>query len=139
LKTVDDNSLDMVIGIDIFEHMTKQDLFDNLRQIFRVLGHEGVLLIHVPNATSPFFGRVYFGDFTHELAFTKSSIGQLLRTVGFNGVTCKEESPIVHGPISLIRWLLWKIIRTFYRILLMAETGITNEVFSSNLLVLAKK
>lgn len=133
------SSLDMVIAIDVFEHMTKLELMNTLKEIFRVLVPGGSLLIHVPNAASPFFGRVYFGDFTHEQAFTQASINQLLRIVGFNTVVCHEESPVIHGVLSLVRWIFWKILRVIFLIMLVVETGISNEIFSANIFVEASK
>jgi predicted TPR repeat methyltransferase len=139
LKSHADGSLDMVIAFDVIEHLTKNELLDLTDEVQRVLKRGGSWLIHVPNAASPFFGRIRYGDYTHEQAFTQSSLGQLLRASGFSNIRCYEETPIIHNVTSLVRWLLWKTVRTTFRLILAAETGSGNEMFSQNLLAVADK
>jgi cyclopropane fatty-acyl-phospholipid synthase-like methyltransferase len=134
-----DNSLDMTVAIDVFEHLSKSELFELIREIYRTLDTNGKLLIHVPNAVSPFHGRIRYGDYTHEQAFTQSSITQLLSAGGFAEINCFEESPIVHGIRSAIRWMIWKASRTLMSIVYMAETGVINEIFSQNFVAVAYK
>ncbi len=139
LKSHVDGSLDMVIAFDVIEHLTKNELLDLTDEVQRVLKRGGSWLVHVPNAASPFFGRIRYGDYTHEQAFTQSSLGQLLRATGFSNIRCYEENPVIHNVMSLVRWLLWKCARTAFRIILAAETGSGNEIFSQNLLAVADK
>ena len=48
-----------------------------------------------------------YGDLTHEMAFTRTSLAQLLLSSGFGAVRCFEDAPVVHGAKSALRWLLW--------------------------------
>jgi hypothetical protein len=82
-----------------------------------------------------------YGDLTHEIAFTRESIAQLLRSSGFAEVRCFEDAPIVHGAKSAVRWVLWKMIRLALRVYIVAETGDTGRecIFSQNLLAVATK
>ena len=134
-----DKSYDAIVALDVIEHMTKNELLDLVGELYRVIRDGGKLILHMPNAASPFFGRVRYGDYTHEQAFTQSSLSQLLITYGFSEVKCFEDTPIVHGVKSAIRWSLWKAMRTIFRIALVAETGTSNEIFTQNFLAVASK
>lgn len=90
----------------------------------------------MPNGESPFAGRIRYGDFSHEQIFTRVSINQVLKSSGFSEVHCYEDEPVIHGVKSLIRWILWKMIRGVLRLYLVAETGAGGRrcIFSQNFL-----
>jgi SAM-dependent methyltransferase len=136
-----DSSLDVVVAFDVIEHFTRDELLPFVDEVNRVLRPGGRWLIHVPNGESPFGSRIRFGDLTHELAFTRTSLGQLLLTSGFTDVRCFEDAPIVHGAKSAIRWVLWKGFRGMLRLYTIAETGnlASDAVFSQNMLAVATK
>jgi SAM-dependent methyltransferase len=135
------DSIDAVICFDVIEHLTRDELLDLVDDVFRILKPGGRLIIHSPNGESPFFGRIRYGDLTHELAFTRDSIGQLLFACGFAKVSCYEDAPIVHGIRSAARWVVWRLVRSLLRLWLAAETGRLGEqsIFSQNFLVVADK
>jgi hypothetical protein len=81
-------------------------------EVPRVLKPSGRWIIHMPNAESPFGSRILFGDYTHEQAFTRTSLGQLLRSSGFAREDCFEDSPVPHGLKSVLRTLGWRVIRS---------------------------
>jgi SAM-dependent methyltransferase len=134
-------SLDVVVAFDVIEHFTRDELMGFVDQVQRVLRLGGRWIIHTVNGESPFCGRMRYWDLTHELAFTRTAISQLLLSSGFSKVQCFEDAPIPHGLKSAIRWGLWKLIRNGLRLYLAAETGeISNSaIFSQNLLVIADK
>ncbi len=132
-------SLDVVIAFDVMEHFTRDELLPFVDQVYRALKPGGRLIIHTPNAASPFFGTVRYGDITHELAFTSTSLNQLLLSSGFSNVCCFEDAPIVHGVKSAVRWVIWQGFRGLMRLYALAETGTSDGVFSRNLLAVAFK
>lgn len=134
-----DKAYNIIVALDVIEHMTKSELLDLVEELHRVLCSGGKLILHMPNAASPFFGRVRYGDYTHEQAFTQSSLSQLLIARGFSEVQCFEDTPIVHGVKSAVRWVVWKIVRSVFRLALVAETGEKNEIFTQNFLAVAAK
>src|SRR5258705_7234285 len=75
-------SVDVVVAFDLIEHFTKAELVPLVDEVFRVLSRGGRWIIHVPNAEGPFGARIRYGDFTHELAFTRLSLSQLLKASG---------------------------------------------------------
>lgn len=141
LKSFSDLSLDVIVTFDVIEHLSKVELFDLVDEVYRALRPGGCWIIHVPNAESPFFGRIRYGDLTHELAFTQESIAQLLMTTGFSKITCYEDAPIPHGLKSAVRWALWKILRSFLQAYLSIETGHCgrNTILTQNLLAVVNK
>jgi SAM-dependent methyltransferase len=141
LETIRDASQGLVIAFDLLEHFTKDELLVLVDRVARVLKSRGKFLIHVPNGESPFGGRVRYADFTHELAFTRESLSQLLNAGGFSQIHCYEDLLVPHGILSGSRWLLWKFIRGILRFYLAVETGQIDAgmIFSQNLLCIAVK
>lgn len=139
IRSLQPDSLDMVLLFDILEHLEQVELFNLMDEVYRVLRPDGVCLIHVPNGEGIFGMRVRFGDLTHVQAFTPNSARQLLAATGFAQIACYEESPVVHGIASLIRRVLWELGTLQYRLLLAAETGIKKAILSQNVLIHAVK
>lgn len=136
-----DASVDVVIAFDVIEHFTRDELLPFVDAVHRVLKPGGRWIIHVPNGESPFFGSIRYGDLTHELAFTRTSLTQLLLASDFSEVRCFEDKPVVHGVKSALRWSLWQGIRGLLRLYIAAETGDAGgqHIFSQNLLAMARK
>ncbi|MHB1688303.1 MAG: class I SAM-dependent methyltransferase [Ignavibacteriaceae bacterium] len=141
LKGLPEESLDVVIAFDVIEHFTKEELLSFVDEVYRVLRKGGRWIIHTPNGESPFAGRMRYGDFTHEQAFTRTSITQLLLSSGFSRVVCFEDTPIPHGFKSVVRWSIWKMIRGMLRLYLAAEMGAAERdcILSQNFLTVAFK
>ena len=141
LRETPDASLDVVIAFDVIEHFTKSELIPLVDEVWRVLKPGGRWVIHAPNGESPFGNRVRFGDYTHEQAFTRTSLGQLLVASGFARVETYEDRPIPHGFISTLRAALWWLLRASLLFYIAVETGSLDRraVFSQNLLAVAWK
>lgn len=139
LATVKDSSVDVVLLIDVLEHFTRQELFDTLDEVFRVLKPLGKCIAHLPNAEGIYGMRVRYGDLTHELAFTPMTVHQVFSTVGFTKVDCLEDKPVVHGMKSFVRRLIWDVGTLVPKLVLAAETGQTSLTLSQNMLVVAVK
>src|SRR6266487_2510759 len=73
-------SVDLMVTLDLIEHLTKDELVALVDEVHRALRPGGRWVIHVPNAEAPFGSLIRYGDFTHELAFTRMSLTQLLRS-----------------------------------------------------------
>lgn len=139
LRKTPNGSKEVVVAFDVLEHFDGDELLDFVDQVHRVLVPGGRWLVHVPNADSPFFGRVRYGDLTHRLAFTASSLHQLLVASGFARVEVFEDTPVAHGFRSAIRAVLWRWIRAALRFALAVETGNPGRgsVFTQNLFAVA--
>ena len=141
MKTQQDTSIDAVITFDVIEHFGKSELLQLADEVKRVLRVGGCWIIHTPNAESPFGGRIRYGDFTHEIAFTRGSIYQLLRTIGFSSIKSHEDRPIIHGIFSFMRYILWRSIRILLRFYIIIENGVCEKdaIFSQNFLTIATR
>lgn len=141
LKSIPPASLDAVITFDVIEHFTKDELIDLVDAIHAVLKSDSCWIIHTPNAQSPFYGTILYGDFTHEQAFTPSSIQQLLKASGFRKFIFSESGPRVHGIKSAVRFIIWKCIKLIYKLILVVESGDLHdgEIVSRNFYAVAYK
>ena len=139
LASFEANSLDVLLFMDVLEHLTRQELLDVLDDAFRVLRPGGKCIAHMPNAAGLFGMEIRYGDLTHEIAFTPGSARQVFTLIGFQQVQCFEDKPIVHGLFSGLRWLVWELGTLPVRLLRAAEAGGTSFVLSQNMLVSAIK
>ena len=141
VRSTSEGSLDLVLTFDVIEHFRREELVGLVDGIHRILRPNGRWISHTVNAESPFFGRIRYGDMTHEQAFTRTSIGQLLMSSGFRAVECYEDAPVVHGVKSAMRLAVWKLVRVMLRVYLAAETGSTDRsvILSQNFLIIATK
>lgn len=130
-----DASVDIVLAIDILEHLTRPEVMEMLAAVRRVLKPGGRCLAHVPNSDGLFGMRIRYGDFTHELALNASSARQIFRVAGFREVRCFEDKPRVHGAVSLVRRVIWDVGTLPSRLLLAAESGATGAILSQNMMI----
>ncbi|MDG6998396.1 MAG: class I SAM-dependent methyltransferase [Nitrososphaerota archaeon] len=141
LRAQKDSSVDCMISFDVIEHFDRNELLDLVDEVHRSLRAGGKWIIHTVNAESPFGMRIRYGDLTHELAFTRTSIGQLLLSSGFKKVSSFEDSPVAHGLKSAVRWGVWMVMRRILRFYLAVETGDTakDAILTQNFLTVAVK
>jgi len=132
------NSFDVIFLMDILEHFEKHEVLVLLDNVKSILKDNGMVIIHVPNALGVFGMNIRYGDFTHESAFTSRSITQVLSVCGFGKIKCYEDSPIIHSLNSFFRFIIWHVLILPFRLLLLAETGVTRHLLSQNILVIAK-
>jgi SAM-dependent methyltransferase len=141
LATRPSSTCDMVFAFDVLEHFSKEEAMQFVDEVFRVLRPGGRFILHLPNGEGSFAGSVACGDFTHELLLNRRSVAQLLRCVGFTSINSYEDTPVVHGPASAARYLIWKMYRTVRAIAYAAETGELwdGPILTQNFLTVARK
>jgi len=129
---------DLLVARDLFEHFAKCDTVEALTLCREALRPGGALLMQVPNGESPLAGRIIYGDFTHETAFTQASIGQVLRAAGFASVVCHPVRPVIYGVKSWLRAVAWRVIEAAIVTAIVAEMGPVHPIVTQNLLVVAR-
>ena len=97
-----------VTATDVLEHLTKAEVLDTFDRIANALLPGGVFVARVPNAASPFGGRIRYGDFTHESSHTARSVRQVAAAAGFATIAVRPCPPVAHGVISAARVVVWK-------------------------------
>jgi len=115
--------LSVITALDIVEHFGKDELLGFLDACHRALRPGGALIIQTPNADSPWGLGVRYGDFTHEVCLNPQVLKTLLSICGFLGFEAREQSPVAHGPLSLLRAFLWQGYRASATFRNLVETG----------------
>ena len=142
LRKCKDESFDVITAIDIIEHFSKQELFELLSQINRIIKKDGRLITHQPNAEGVFGNSILYGDYTHELSFTRQSIDQILQANGFLNINSFEDKPLRYNFKGVIRRFFWgMLIRPIYLFLVAIEDGNIDRksIFSKNFITVAYK
>jgi len=138
--TMHSGQFDLITAFDVIEHLKKNEVLEFLKLAFQALKSGGRLIVRTPNGASPFSGAYRYGDFTHELSFTRTSIQQIFTNAGFRSIEIFPVEPVVHGLASAARYGLWKVISWMLRFYLLVETGEANgEILTQNLLATAEK
>lgn len=87
MSSLPDGSLDVAFASNFFEHLSsKQQLFEVLSEIHRVLRRGGRLLIIQPNIKYAY--REYWDFIDHHIALTENSLGEALMISGFEVAEC---------------------------------------------------
>ena len=123
LAGVGSGSVECIFCLDVLEHLRRGEGLQFGAEARRALRDGGALVLHVPNAGGLFGGRIRYADLTHQVAFTSESLHQWGRACGFSRVECFEDKPIVHGVVSLIRRVLYEVMRLPFLLFVLAETG----------------
>jgi SAM-dependent methyltransferase len=77
-----DGEFNLVMAIDVVEHLDEADLAGLMADARRVLKPGGRLVARFPNGESPFFGRFQHGDHTHKRPLTAMSLEQRVLPMG---------------------------------------------------------
>jgi 2-polyprenyl-3-methyl-5-hydroxy-6-metoxy-1,4-benzoquinol methylase len=125
---------DVITANDFLEHLDHEIVLQLLEIIARSLKPGGLFLAQTPNGASPLFGGYFYGDFTHQTAFSPTSVQQICHLVGFQSVEVAAVPPRIRGAFSFCRRVLW-VISTFpIKVALAAETGrLRGHIVTSNL------
>lgn len=115
----------VITALDIVEHFGKDELLGFLDACHHALLPQGALIIQTPNADSPWGLGVRYGDFTHEVCLNPQVLQTILHVCGFQGFEAREQGPVAHGPLSLLRALLWQGYRVSASLRNLVETGST--------------
>ena len=114
---------DLVCMMDVIEHHPKERLLPLLEAARDSLRPGGSLILQTPNCAGPFGARHRYWDITHEIGLTTHAVQQMARAVGFRDLEFRECVDRPHGLKSLVRWLLWKVLRRLVWLWMLVETG----------------
>lgn len=130
---------DLIFIRDTLGHFNKKEIFNIMELMYGNTKKGGKLIIKTPNAESPLSGQLRYGDFTHEVGFTRTSLQQLAEVVGFERTEAYSTPPVVHGLKSGVRFLLWKFIELCIRFYRLVDAGNGEGIYTQNVIVAAYK
>lgn len=116
-----DNSIDCILCIDFLEHIPKTAIDSYIAVISNKLISGGSFISRMPNPDSPFFGRDFFNDSTHQWCYTLDAFSSILKKYNLCHCTTIDER------LNTIRK---------YRILLVPLTALSRLVFAGLMLAL---
>ncbi len=114
---------DVILLIDVLEHLELEYSLDLLQNIKSSLKDGGLLLIQVPNSLCPLNPHRH-GDVTHLRAYTLESLEQSLRYGGFAAWNHFSLPPLIHGIKSAVRRCLYHgCVQPLIALYLLVTTG----------------
>lgn len=134
------STFDAIVAVDVLEHFRKDEVLEVLDAVHLALRSGGRIVVRTPNGSGPFAGRTRYWDFTHEVAFTLTSMTQVLRATGFEEIRVLPSEPAPHGFLSLSRLILWRLFSLPLKLGLAAETGVVRgHILTQNLVAVADR
>jgi 2-polyprenyl-3-methyl-5-hydroxy-6-metoxy-1,4-benzoquinol methylase len=132
---------DLLIGLDIIEHFTRDEALRFLDLCRAALKPGGRLVLQTPNADSPFGLHVRYGDITHEWAYNVNALTRLLKRAGFSAIEAREQGPVPWGYSleSTGRFIVRRLIRAGLQLWNLAETGARLPVLTRIFLIKGEK
>lgn len=132
---------DVIVGIDIIEHLTKSELLTLLETIKERLNPGGKVIFRTPNCDAPMGSTFYFGDFTHEIYLNYFSAEQVMLTMGFDSINIQSSYVGIDNPIlNFFRTIIWFKMRMYWKMVLFASGRSSKKVlFTPNMIISAKK
>ncbi|MDC1395547.1 class I SAM-dependent methyltransferase, partial [Bacteroidia bacterium] len=131
---------DIIVGLDILEHFTKDELIEFLLNVKKCLNPGGKAIFRTPNMDAPQTSLYAYGDVSHEVFLNKSSALQVTSAVGFGNVKVFGGLLRNTNPIKeFIRKIGWWKYKTFKKVVLFCTARTWhNVVFEPNLLIVAE-
>jgi len=128
---------DLITGMDIIEHFSKDELTDLVVNLKKILNPGGMVMFRTPNMDAPLTSVFSFGDFTHECLLNKSSALQLMKSCGYTRSEVFASLLLIKDPLKeLIRSIFWFFIELKLKISLFASGRTWHQVvFTPNIII----
>lgn len=136
-----ENAFDLISGMDIIEHFSKEELVNLFQLIKKALRKGGMAIFRTPNMDAPMASVFALGDFTHENFLNKNSAEQLMNSMDFKNTEVFPSYMYVKGGFkNWVRKVAWRIISLNIRTILFA-TGRSSKhvILTPNLVIRAQK
>jgi len=118
----DSQKYDVIILMDLIEHIDPNEVLSIMIRLKEKLNNHGKIIIHTPNASSPLFGHIRYGDITHKNAFTEKSLEQLAHYMQMT-LTVFDDPPILNNLKGVLRRAIYHIFRVIIQLYQYSETG----------------
>jgi 2-polyprenyl-3-methyl-5-hydroxy-6-metoxy-1,4-benzoquinol methylase len=133
-------TFDVILLIDIIEHMETEYLIELLKIIKEKMNFKGKIILQAPNAIS-IFNPLIHGDISHKKAFTYRSLEQVMKICNFKKVNHYPLFPAVHGLKSLVRLMLhFFLLHPFIKLFMLIQNGNSEGgIYTSSILTIVEK
>lgn len=128
-------TFDLIALNDTIEHFPKEDTVDILKAVRTSLRKGGLLLVRTGNFSTLAGTYLRYKDFTHEIAYTESSLAQVLRMAGFDDIEIRGNRYYVTGIRSLLRVALLRLWFLVLKAVYLVEMGSDSPRICSKLLI----
>lgn len=141
LKSVEKNSVDLCVALDIFEHVDFDDLIDLCRDIRSTLRPDGYLIARFPNGDSPFSMVNQNADPTHKQHIGRIKAETIMQRSGMRMVALRAQADVSRSLSERIKLSIKKLLRSIYLNYAKAAFlgGSTPSTFEVNYVLIAKK
>lgn len=110
LGAPDPRPVDLVVALDVVEHLDRAGFSSFLATARAVLRPDGLIVARFPNGYSPFFGRYHHADMTHGKPLTGQSVAQMAMLSGFRLVREQNPRPRPRGFRRRVKaWLAYRL------------------------------
>jgi len=131
------STFDLITGMDIIEHFSKDELTELVMNLKKVLNPGGLVMFRTPNMDAPLTTVFSYGDFTHECLLNKSSALQLMKSCGYTQSEVSGSLVISKNPLKeAIRKVLWFSVVLLLKTILFASSRTWHQVvFTPNIII----
>jgi len=131
---------DVLLGMDIIEHFTKNELVALLQNIQKSLKPGGIAFFRTPNLDAPVATVFANGDFTHENYMNASSAQQVCLACGFKNVTVNPGIMFIENSLKeFIRKICWFLVKSQFKLYLFSTARSSkNVILGPNMVIVAK-
>ncbi|MCC7298402.1 MAG: class I SAM-dependent methyltransferase [Bacteroidia bacterium] len=135
-----ENSFDLLLGMDIIEHFTKDELVDLLQNIRKSLKPGGKAIFRTPNLDAFISSAFANGDFTHENYMNASSAQQVCLACGFKNVKVLPGVMKIENPVKeILRKFAATVVNFRFKLYLFATARSSkNVLWSPNMVIIAQ-
>lgn len=130
-------AFDIITGMDIIEHFSKDELVELLHLVRHALKPGGRAIFRTPNTDAAFYTLYSYGDFTHENYMNASSAKQVMMNCGFPEVQVYASHLQAPGFVKeFFRKISWQLCLAFYKWQLFASGRSSSDVvFTPNMVI----
>jgi SAM-dependent methyltransferase len=140
---LDKSKFDLIIALDVLEHIHHSQLFNFVDEIKKNLNDQGTFIARFPNGDSPLALNIQHGDVTHLTAIGSGKIKHLASASGFKSrylggdlepFTASSYTKRIRKAIAIVpRFLFRFILKMFF------DASVERSFFSINLLYIGTK
>lgn len=117
------NEFGLIHAKDLLEHLDRNEAIAFCRSALEALVPGGQLVLATFNGQAPLAAQIRYGDLTHEVGYTPSSLLQLLRACGFKEVAVRGVHPCPAGIKGQIRKFMYQSVELCGRFVLTLRHG----------------